>query len=122
MTPLSFSVLRILSDCRFHSGEDIAQTLGVSRASVCNAAKSMAASNLTLDRVRGRGYRLNRPFEWLDRNSVTEMLAEKAGRFNIEIRDSVDSTNSELLRENGPHGRVLAAEMQTMGRGRMGRS
>ena len=122
MTPLSFSVLRILSDCRFHSGEDIARALGVSRASICNAAKSMAASNLTLDRVRGRGYRMSWPFEWLDRDSVTEMLAEKAGRFDIEIRDSVDSTNSELLRENGPHGRVLAAEMQTMGRGRMGRS
>ena len=122
MTPLSFSVLRILSDCRFHSGEDIAQTLGVSRASICNAAKSMAAANLTLDRVRGRGYRLSRPFEWLDRDSVMEMLAEKASRFDIAIRDSVDSTNSELLRENGPHARVLAAEMQTMGRGRMGRS
>ena len=121
MNRLSFSALRILSDCRFHSGEDMAQALGVSRASICNAAKSMAASHLSIDRVRGRGYRLNRPFEWLDRDAVMA-LTGKAGRFDIEIRDSVDSTNSALLRENGPHGKVLVAEMQTMGRGRMGRS
>ena len=121
MNRLSFSALRILSDCRFHSGEEIAQALGVSRASICNAVKSMAASNLSIDRVRGRGYRLNRPFEWLDRDAVMA-LAGKSDRLDIEIRDCVDSTNSELLRENGPHGKVLAAEMQTMGRGRMGRS
>ncbi|HQT26426.1 MAG TPA: biotin--[acetyl-CoA-carboxylase] ligase [Burkholderiales bacterium] len=115
-------MLRVLSDRRFHSGEDIAKMLDVSRASLSNAAKSMASCGIELDRIRGRGYRLNREFEWLDRDSVLGMMDEKGGQFDIEIRDSIDSTSSELLRTNAPHGRVLAAELQTDGRGRMGRA
>lgn len=120
MTPLAFSMLRILSDNRFHSGEDIAKSLDVSRASLCNAAKTVEASGIALDRIRGRGYRMNRAFEWLDGEAVSKMLGDKG--FDIEIRDSVDSTSSELMRSNGPHGKVLAAELQTGGRGRMGRA
>lgn len=122
MTPLAFSMLRMLSDCRFHSGETIAKTLDVSRASLSNAAKAIEVSGIELDKVRGRGYRLNTPIEWLDRDTVTRLLGEKARLFDIELRDSVDSTNTELLRTNAPHGKVLAAELQTGGRGRMGRS
>lgn len=120
MTPLAFSMLRILSDCRFHSGEDIAQTLDVSRASIFNAAKIIETSGLELHRIRGRGYRMSDDIEWLDRDRILSMVGQD--RFELEIRDTIDSTNSELLRANGPHGRIVAAEMQTNGRGRMGRS
>ena len=119
MTPLAFSMLRILSDGQFHSGEDIAKGLDVSRASLCNAAKAIEAAGIELDRIRGRGYRMNRPFEWMEREACMEKLGNKG--FDIEIRDVVDSTNSELLRTNAPHRKVLAAELQTCGRGRMGR-
>ncbi len=122
MTPLAFSMLRLLSDRRFHSGEDIAKSLDVSRASLSNAARSMQSCGITLDRVRGRGYRMNRDFEWLDRDAVVGMMGEKCRHFDIEIRDCIDSTSSELLRTNPPHGKVLAAELQTGGRGRMGRT
>ncbi|MBY0577852.1 MAG: biotin--[acetyl-CoA-carboxylase] ligase [Burkholderiales bacterium] len=119
MTPLSFSMLRILSDCRFHSGEDIAKTLDVSRASICNAAKTLEAAGLEIDRIRGRGYRMSKALEWLDRGKILSLAGSP---FEIEICDIIDSTNSELLRANGPHGRIVAAEMQTNGRGRMGRA
>ena len=117
MTPLSFSMLRILSDSRFHSGEDIAKRLGVSRSSVWNAAQSIEDTGIDLSRVKGRGYRLEKPIEWLDPEERPASCA-----FDVEIMDMIDSTNSELLRRNGPHGKVIAAELQTMGRGRMGRS
>ncbi len=110
-------MLRILSDGRFHSGENIAKALGVSRSSIWNAAKSIEDAGIDLSRVKGRGYRLEKPMEWLDRESLPSTCA-----FDVEIVDTIDSTNSELLRRNGPHGKVIAAEMQSMGRGRMGRS
>lgn len=119
MTPLSFSMLRILSDGKFHSGEEIAKTLGVSRSSAWNAAKSIEEAGLALFRVKGRGYRLEKAFEWLDRGKIVRMLGRHP--LDIEILDEIDSTNSELLKRNGPHGKVVAAELQTMGRGRMGK-
>lgn len=113
-------MLHILSDSRFHSGEDIAKTLGVSRASICNAAKILDDAGLDLDRIRGRGYRLAKCIAWLDMDRILSLSGHIP--FDIEIRNIIDSTNSELLRSNGSHGRILAAEMQTSGRGRMGRS
>ena len=114
MNPAAFSLLRILSDGEFHSGEAAAKMLGLSRASVCNAADAIEASGLDLFRVRGKGYRLPSKLEWLE--------APEIPPFQVEIVDTIDSTNSELSRRNAPHGRVIAAEMQSAGRGRMGRS
>ena len=36
---LTFTLLRLLADGEFHSGEDMARQLGMSRASVHNALK-----------------------------------------------------------------------------------
>lgn len=41
---------------------------------------------------------------------------------SVEVVQSTGSTNADLLRRGGPEGQVLAAERQTAGRGRMGRS
>ena len=119
MTPLSFSMLRMLSDGRFHSGEALARSAGVSRGSIWNAAKSIEEAGLELARVKGRGYRLDKPMDWLDGDAVAGMLDSRL--LDIEIVECIDSTSTELLRRSGPHGKVIAAEMQTMGRGRMGR-
>jgi BirA family biotin operon repressor/biotin-[acetyl-CoA-carboxylase] ligase len=60
----------------------------------------------------------------LDRASVAAALGPARRTLALEIVDSVDSTNSELLRraEKGDvHGLVIVAERQTAGRGRRGR-
>lgn len=124
MKPLSFSVLRLLSDGRFRSGEEIAQTLGVSRASVWNALQAAEEHGLEIYKVRGRGYCLQQPIEWLDREQILAALGDKAGRFQIEISDTVDSTNQQLAQRifaDTTQASVLAAEVQTHGRGRRGR-
>lgn len=125
MKPFTFSVLRLLSDGHFRSGEEIAQTLGVSRASVWNALQAAAELGLEIFKVRGRGYCLQQPIEWLDRERILEALGDQAARFQLEICDSVDSTNRQLAQRNiaeGAKGTVLAAELQTQGRGRRGRA
>ena len=58
LTPLGFSLLRQLSDGAFHSGEDLAATVGLTRARVSQLLKQAETSGLSLERVRGRGYRL----------------------------------------------------------------
>jgi BirA family biotin operon repressor/biotin-[acetyl-CoA-carboxylase] ligase len=124
MKPLTSGVLARLADGGFHSGEALARSLEVSRASVWNAVRDLEATGIEVYKVHGRGYRLPYPVTLLDRGAVERHLGASAGRFVLDIRDTVDSTNSILIERaaNGaPGGTVLAAEWQSGGRGRLGR-
>ncbi len=122
--PLTFSLLRLMADGEFHSGEVLARQLGVSRASVNNALRGIEQYGLTLFGVRGRGYRLIEPPVWLDAGLVRAAL-KTPEIFHIEIIESAASSNTMLLQRAAqrlPSGSVLAAEWQSAGRGRMGRT
>ena len=127
---LTFTLLRLLADGEFHSGEVLAQQLGISRASVSNALRGMENFGLKLYSVRGRGYCLSHPPQWLDVKRISTHLGEQGDNFQIEILDSAVSSNTLLLQRarqdtpNGgaPSGSVLAVEWQSGGRGRLGRS
>lgn len=128
MKPLAFSILRLLSANEFLSGATIADTLGVSRASVSNALRGVDEFGLTVHKVHGRGYRLLDPVQWLERDLILNHLGEEAKNFNLEVLDTIDSTNSFLMNKatNGGYScgqgiHVVAAELQTRGRGRRGR-
>lgn len=126
----TWQLLNLLADGEFHSGEILADQMGVSRASVFNALEKVADSGVVLQRVRGRGYRLARPWHRLDRSEVLRQLGKDAAQFNIEILQQAASSNTLLLQRAGldvanggaPSGTVLAVELQTAGRGRMGRN
>jgi BirA family biotin operon repressor/biotin-[acetyl-CoA-carboxylase] ligase len=131
LTPLGFSLLRQLADGEFHSGEDLAAKVGLTRARVSQVLKDAEGAGLALERVKGCGYRLLEAPDFLDAKAVAARLDElRAGddaapRLAIEVVDQVDSTSSDLLRRiqrRDVHGVVLAAEWQTAGRGRRGRS
>jgi len=123
-------LLNLLADGEFHSGEIMAGQLGVSRASVFNALADVADFGVVLQRIRGRGYRLARPWQQLERSEILRGLGRDAGQFDIEILPQAASSNTLLLQRAGlavanggaPSGSVLAVELQTAGRGRMGRT
>lgn len=55
---------------------------------------------------------------------LKQKLAGQAGRFDVDVLESVDSTSSELLRRaalGAPPGTVIVADHQLAGRGRRGR-
>lgn len=126
----TWQLLNLLADGEFHSGEVLASRLGVSRASVFNALAGVADHGVQLQRIRGRGYRLARPWQRLEQGEVTRWLGNDAGQFDIEILPQAASSNTLLLQRAGPavanggapSGSVLAVELQTAGRGRMGRT
>jgi len=126
---LTFTLLRLLADGEFHSGEVLARQLGVSRTGVSNALRGVATYGLVLYSVRGRGYKLVNPPQWLDARHIVRHLDKLGKFFQIEILDSATSSNTLLLQRAAPnaaHGRVsggsvLAVEWQSGGRGRMGR-
>lgn len=123
-----WQLLNLMADGEFHSGEILANRLGVSRASVFNALDGAANFGVLLQRIRGRGYRLTRPWQQLEQGEIARWLGQDAAQFNIEILPQAASSNTLLLQRIGganggaPGGSVLAVELQTAGRGRMGRT
>ncbi|MBX9961570.1 MAG: biotin--[acetyl-CoA-carboxylase] ligase [Burkholderiales bacterium] len=125
MNPLTLATLRLMGDGAFHSGEEVAAALGVTRATIWNAVREAGELGIEVESVRGRGYRLDDPPVWLDAAAVAKLLGPRARRFHVEVVEHVDSTNSALLKRaeaGGAPGTVLAAELQSAGRGRRGRS
>lgn len=126
----TWQLLNLLADGEFHSGEVLANRLGVSRASVFNALAGVADQGVQLQRIRGRGYRLARPWQRLEQNEVVHWLGSDIEVFDIEILPQAASSNTLLLQRAGPavanggapSGSVLAVELQSAGRGRMGRT
>lgn len=117
--PKLIPCLRQLSAAHFTSGEQIAEILGISRASVSTTLARAESFGVALERRHGLGYRLCRPIEWLDKTLVAMALPGDT-IFGLELVDQIDSTNRTLLAQ-AEHGRVLVAEWQNGGRGRMGR-
>ena len=131
LTPLGISLLRQLADGQFLSGEELAAKVGLTRARVSQVLKDAEAAGLALERVKGRGYRLLEPPNFLDPAAVKARLATldaergAATPVTVEVVDEIDSTSSELMRRmqrRDVHGVALAAECQTAGRGRRGRT
>ena len=120
----AFAALKHLTHEQFVSGEAIARALGVSRATIWQAVRLLENLGLELHKVRRQGYRLARPFDALDTDAVLRALGPAAPGYRIAIADACGSTNSDILAlPAAPAGvaQVLAAELQTGGRGRRGR-
>lgn len=122
MSALTFLALRRLADGHFHSGEDVARALGRSRATLSAALKVAPELGVELFSVRGKGYRLSEPIEFLDTSLIAARLA--GTRVRLEVVDEIESTSTRLLElaaAGAASGTCLAAEWQSAGRGRRGR-
>ena len=117
------TLLKLLKDGRFHSGEALGVALGISRSAVWKQLQHLEAElGLTIHKVRGRGYQLRAPLTLLDPAGVAEY--SPSSQWPVLVFDSLDSTNAEALRsiERGMAAPFLVlAERQTAGRGRRGR-
>ena len=119
----TFDLLRLLSDASFHPGAALARELGASPAAVQLAVRELERLGLKLVRARGRGYRLEVPYDFLDAAAVRARLGLQAHQFHFELLDACASTNTLLLeraRGGAPSGSVIACELQSAGRGRRG--
>ena len=118
-------ILDLLLSCRgsYLSGEELAMSLGVSRAAVWKGVKALREGGFPIVGQPNRGYCLETGADILSVQGILGLL-EPGGPWKLELRDRVPSTNA-LLREQAfsgaPEGTVLLAASQSQGRGRMGR-
>ena len=124
MNALTFPILRLLADGKFHSGEDIARHFNISRASVWNALQHAEQLGVEVFSVRGRGYKLPQALTLLDEQAILSALGKPAALLKLEVHDHLPSTNSYLMQNLSTqiHATCVVANLQTNGRGRRGRS
>jgi BirA family biotin operon repressor/biotin-[acetyl-CoA-carboxylase] ligase len=126
---IDYKILSILADNQYHSGEYLAQVFSTSRAAVC---KRIAKINIFLQTntynyleiisITGKGYCLNKPFDYVCSDSITQQLQinHNINNTQIDFFPIIDSTNNYLI--NLPIAvdqyHICLAEQQTSGRGR----
>lgn len=120
-------LLAELADGDFHSGEALGLALGVSRTAIWKQLQKLEDVGLSVESVKGRGYRLPGGYCALDADSIQNALSPTAKAFlsSLRIEQQIASTNT-LLAERARRGEevsgaVCVAEQQTAGRGRLGR-
>lgn len=105
------------------SGEAVATKLGVSRAAVWKAVRSLEEDGLRVESLPGSGYRLHKSSDLLSEQAIRALISNIDTP--IKVLDSTESTNLVAKRwaiEGAPHGSLVVAVQQQAGRGRLGRS
>lgn len=119
------AVFRILkqNEGKYISGSDIADRIGITRAGVWKAIHALRADGVQISAATNRGYCLAGVADVLSEAVIRQHL--KRQNVRIEILDSCDSTNNlakRLAMQGAADGTIVAAETQTAGKGRLGRS
>lgn len=113
-------LINILADGQFHSGEELANQFGITRAGINKYIKVLRDWGITLSSVQGKGYCLASPIDLLDKVKIDENYGEDS---HVEVLPIIDSTNQYLLNniEKLQTGDSCVAEFQSKARGRRGR-
>ena len=121
-TKNQFLMLLIDNPDDYVSGEKAAQKLGVSRAAIWKAVKTLRSEGYHVEAVTNRGYRLNDNHDMITPHLIQSYMTHE---ISVACYPTIDSTNSEAKRQlaRGKRGDFLiAADEQTAGRGRQGKS
>lgn len=116
-------VIDLLSDGECHSGEQLGQALDISRAGVWKYIKKIEQLGISIESIKGKGYKLKSHMHLLDSEKVAGLLAPlvKENIASLVLFSIINSTNTYLLNQQNIRGKICLAEMQTEGRGRRGR-
>lgn len=113
------ALVGILADGEFHSGEQLGETLGMSRAAINKHIQTLKEWGLDVFTVTGKGYSLSAPIQLLNEQSIALQLDQN----RVSVIPVIDSTNQYLLErmDSLQSGDTCVAEYQQAGRGRRGR-
>ncbi|WP_097462457.1 bifunctional biotin--[acetyl-CoA-carboxylase] ligase/biotin operon repressor BirA [Mangrovitalea sediminis] len=117
------ALLEMLSDGDWHSGEELARRLGVSRTAVWKQLHKLDEEGVPVERAHRQGYRIVGGMDLLDATVIASQFpASLAASLKLTVLSSVGSTNTYLSQQpSGATYDVCLAEQQTAGRGRRGR-
>ena len=113
------TLISILADGEFHSGEQLGEQLGMSRAAINKHIQTLRDWGVDVFTVPGKGYSLPDPIQLLNE----ELIKSQIETGSVAVLPVIDSTNQYLLDriESLQSGDACIAEYQQAGRGRRGR-
>lgn len=116
---IPLTLISILADGEFHSGEQLGESLGMSRAGINKHIQTLRDWGVDVFTVPGKGYSLPEPIQLLDETFIRREVEQGS----VAVLPVIDSTNQYLLdRLAGlQSGDACVAEYQQAGRGRRGR-
>ncbi|HCI6805523.1 bifunctional biotin--[acetyl-CoA-carboxylase] ligase/biotin operon repressor BirA [Klebsiella quasipneumoniae] len=116
---IPLTLISILADGEFHSGEQLGEQLGMSRAAINKHIQTLRDWGVDVFTVPGKGYSLPEPIHLLDEKKISQQIEH--GR--VTVLPVIDSTNQYLLDrlDELTPGDACVAEYQQAGRGRRGR-
>ncbi|MDU1953867.1 bifunctional biotin--[acetyl-CoA-carboxylase] ligase/biotin operon repressor BirA [Atlantibacter hermannii] len=112
-------LISLLADGDFHSGEQLGEKLGMSRAAINKHIQTLRDWGVDVFTVPGKGYSLPEPIQLLDEAFIHSQI----DKGSVSVLPVIDSTNQYLLDRlpNLSSGDACIAEYQQAGRGRRGR-
>ncbi|MBV4369139.1 bifunctional biotin--[acetyl-CoA-carboxylase] ligase/biotin operon repressor BirA [Erwinia phyllosphaerae] len=116
---IPLKLVSILADGEFHSGEQLGEQLGMSRAAINKHMQTLKEWGIDVFTVTGKGYSLPSPIQLLDEKKILAGLDQG----QLAVIPVIDSTNQYLLDRMATlqSGDACVAEYQQAGRGRRGR-
>ncbi|WP_438462672.1 biotin--[acetyl-CoA-carboxylase] ligase [Marinomonas sp. PE14-40] len=113
-------LLLLLADSQFHSGEELGEALGVTRAAIWKKLKKLETLGIKLHSVKGRGYRLPHEIELLDQAQLDGVGLDVPIKVCFETKSTNDDVKKHIA--SGAELPVaVATEIQNQGKGRRGR-
>ncbi|MDD5259412.1 MAG: biotin--[acetyl-CoA-carboxylase] ligase [bacterium] len=109
----------------YMSGEAMAAKLGVSRIAIWKQIQSLKKHGYDISALKKNGYILRSSPDLMLPTEIKAGLQAKMFCPKIYYFPSIDSTNNfakKLAQSGAPEGTLVLAEMQTQGKGRLGRS
>ena len=105
------------------SGEDMSRSLGISRAAVWKHINNLKKDGYKIVSVTRKGYMLLSVPDIITSERIYPFLNTRFIARNIRCFDEINSTNEAAKAEhNSPDGTVFISDVQTAGKGRLGRS
>jgi BirA family transcriptional regulator, biotin operon repressor / biotin---[acetyl-CoA-carboxylase] ligase len=113
-----------LSRTAYLSGEELARKTGVSRTMVWKHIKSLERDGFGIEAMPSQGYRITFEPDILRQNDIKQGLKTKVMGKELHLLPETASTNTlamEMASQGAAEGTVVVAELQTGGKGRLGR-
>ena len=116
---IPLQVIDILADGQIHSGEQLGERLGMTRAAINKHIKTLRSWGLDIQTITSKGYQLPMQINLLNKQCIEKYVTGT----QIIVEPVIDSTNQYMLDRipNLQSGDTCLAEYQSAGRGRRGR-
>ncbi|MCK1145368.1 bifunctional biotin--[acetyl-CoA-carboxylase] ligase/biotin operon repressor BirA, partial [Providencia stuartii] len=118
-TSIPLQLIELLSDAQIHSGQQLGDKIGMTRAGINKHIKTLRSWGIQVQTITGKGYKLPYSVNLLN----GEVIRKQVQGSHVIVEPVIDSTNQYMLDRipSLQSGDTCLAEYQSAGRGRRGR-